>query len=84
MLIKQQTVVDIVGGRLAGGRGVVREINIVQETGDAMLWVDVFNLQTGGVDLMMFEPLQLKRSTGMNPSQIERMRQLAIVLDGEQ
>lgn len=76
--IKTLSVVDIVDGRHAGRRGVVRDIKIEDSALHVMVWVDVFNMQTGGVDLMCFEPSQVKRAT-LTAAKAERLQMLAMV-----
>lgn len=76
--IKSLSVVDIVDGRHAGRRGVVREIKIEDSALHVMVWVDVFNLQTGGVELMCFEPSQVKRAA-LTAAKAERLQVLAMM-----
>lgn len=72
MFIDQGSFVDVVDGPLAGRRGVVRKIRIEDQTGAVLVGVDLINPGTGGFDLMLFAPLELKR-TKLTPAQLERM-----------
>lgn len=76
--IKSLSVVDIIDGRHAGRRGVVRDIKIDDQSLHVMVWVDVFNLQTGGVELMCFEPAQVRRAS-LTAAKAERLQVLAMV-----
>lgn len=46
---------------LRGRFGKVSRIRIVSHTGDVMVFVNVFNPNTGGDDLMLFDPVDLMR-----------------------
>jgi ribosomal protein L14E/L6E/L27E len=82
VFIDNLSVVDIVAGRYAGRRGVVEKIRIVSATGAVMVCVNVFNQQTGGVDLMVFDPLDVKKAR-LKPLNIERLQILAQISAAE-
>lgn len=82
--IRSLDLVDIVDGRKAGARGMVEEIVICgQGSGAVLVWVQVFNLQTGGCDLMQFEPKQLRRAK-LRPMNEEFLKAFALAAADEQ
>lgn len=46
---------------LRGRFGVVRKIRITDHDAYVMVFVELFNADTGGADLMLFEPQELQR-----------------------
>ena len=82
--ISQLDIVDIVDGRHAGARGMVEKITLCgQGSGVVLVWVQVFNLQTGGCDCMQFEPKQLRRAK-LRPLNAEFLKALALAAADEQ
>ena len=82
--ISQLDIVDIVDGRHAGKRGMVEKITICAHgSGVVFVWVQVFNLQTGGCDCMQFEPKQLRRAK-LRPLNEEFLKALALAAADEQ
>lgn len=82
--ISQLDIVDIVDGRKAGARGMVEKITICGEgSGVVLVWVQVFNLQTGGCECMQFEPKQLRRAK-LRPMNAELLKAFALAAADEQ
>lgn len=82
MFIDALGVVDIVNGRYAGRRGVVEKIRIISASSAVLVFVNVFNQQTGGVDLMTFNPEDLKKAR-LKPINYERLQILAQISAAE-
>ena len=76
MFIEQGSHVDILAGPYAGWRGIVRKIRICDETQKLLIGVDVINPAIAGFDLMLFEPIQLKRRRHMSAAEFERFEML--------
>lgn len=56
---------------LRGRFGVVRKIRITDHDAYVMVFVELFNHETGGADLMIFEPKELQRRKNL-PAGIKR------------
>lgn len=53
--------VDVRAGRFAGRFGMIQKIVLEDRGGDFMVWVELFNPDTGGMDLALFiDPKELK------------------------
>lgn len=78
MFIDALTVVDIMVGKCAGRRGVVDKIRISNHDASVTVFVRVFNPQSGASDLMMFDPIELKKSR-LSAVKIERLQLMAMV-----
>lgn len=61
MFIENGKPVDVIAGRMAGRFGVVSKIRIVPETFAVLVFVDVFEPETGGTAIHLFQPHELKR-----------------------
>ena len=72
MFIDQGTLVDVMAGACAGRVGWVRKIRINDHDGSVLVWVDVITHSGADFELMLFEPIQLKRRK-VTPVQLERM-----------
>lgn len=84
MFIRLLDIVDIVDGRKAGARGMVQDIVICgQGSGAVNVYVQVINLQTGGFDLMMFRPEDLRRAK-MRPISEEMLKNYALAAAEDQ
>lgn len=58
--IRQGSYIEVKPGhRLAERFGVVRSIKIIEQTSAVLIWADIFNPESGGMDLMMFQPGEL-------------------------
>ena len=82
--IRVLDLVDIVDGRKAGSRGMVEDIVLCAHgSGVVLVYVQVFNLQTGDCDRMQFEPNQLRRAK-LRPLNEEFLRAFALAAADEQ
>lgn len=82
--IRKLDLVDIVDGRHAGARGMVDDILLCAHgSGVVLVWVQVFNMQTGGCDCMQFAPDQLRR-TKMRPLMADYLKAIACAASDEQ
>lgn len=82
--IRMLDLVDVVDGRRAGSRGMVSDIVLCAHgSGVVLVYVQVFNLQTGGCDCMQFEPNQLRRAK-LRPMNEEMLRAFALAAADEQ
>lgn len=76
MFIDEGCHVDIMDGPYAGRRGIVRKIRICDDSQKVFIGVDVVNYSNANFELMLFDPIQLKRRRGMTPRERERFEML--------